>query len=72
VFNFRGVLQMNSNNFSSLEKHIALQGMTHFGALVLFSSNSDAKKVYQKYGPQIHVAIFAVMALAYYFLAVQK
>ncbi|AEM46726.1 hypothetical protein Acife_0519 [Acidithiobacillus ferrivorans SS3] len=62
---------MNSNNFSSFEKHIALQGVTHFGALVLFNSNSDVKKVYQKYGWQIHAAIFAVMVLAY-FWAVQK
>lgn len=63
---------MNSNSFSSFEKHIALQGVTHFGALVLFNSNSDAKKVYQKYCRQIHVTIFAVMILAYYFLVVQK
>ena len=62
---------MNSNNFSSLEKHIALQGMTHLGTLILFNSNADAKKVHQKYGWQIHAAIFAVV-LAYYFLVVQK
>ena len=63
---------MNSNNFSSLEKHIALQGITHLGTLVLFNSNADAKKMHQKYGWQIHAAIFAVMVLAYYFLVVQK
>ena len=62
---------MNSNNFSSFEKHIALQGMTHLGTLILFNSNADAKKVHQKYGWQIHAAIFAVV-LAYYFLVVQK
>lgn len=62
---------MNSNDFSSFEKHITLQGVTHFGALVLFNSNSDAKKVYQKYGWKIHTAIFVVMVLAY-FLTVQK